>query len=86
MCLCRQVHLRHVVDSRGEGRRRGSVRALLGLHRARHDGVVRLERLDEVLLRLEGRLRVANRLDALAEAVLSDEGDDLRAVLLRPRA
>eukprot|EP00411_Alexandrium_monilatum_P049708 CAMPEP_0175460874 /NCGR_PEP_ID=MMETSP0095-20121207/67869_1 /TAXON_ID=311494 /ORGANISM="Alexandrium monilatum, Strain CCMP3105" /LENGTH=104 /DNA_ID=CAMNT_0016761909 /DNA_START=282 /DNA_END=596 /DNA_ORIENTATION=+ len=44
--------------------------------------MVRREGVDVVLLALERALVGADRLDALAEAVLSDRRDDLCAVLL----
>ena len=76
------VHLRDEVDVGRELLAHGRVNRLLALHRSLHHVVVRLERLDVLVLALEGRLRVGQRLDALREAVLGDQGDDLAAVLL----
>jgi len=53
------------------------VDSLLSLHGGDHNGVVGLEGIHEVRLLGERRAWGANRLDALAEAVLGDCGDDL---------
>mmetsp|Transcript_2963 Transcript_2963/g.6334 ORF Transcript_2963/g.6334 Transcript_2963/m.6334 type:complete len:204 (-) Transcript_2963:23-634(-) len=80
--LLGRVHLRHVVHNVVQGRRVGWVDGLLALGRTEHDCVMRLQRPNVVCLAREGALGVANGLDALAEAVLGNEADDLLAVLL----
>ena len=60
-----------------------SVDSLLCLHCGLHNGVVCDESIKIVFLRFEGASGGAKLLDALAEAVLSNQRDDLTAVLLR---
>merc|ERR1711994_278869 len=78
----RQVHLAHLHTGRVESISIGRVDRLLALHSSEHHCVVRLQSSDVVLLLLEGRLRVADRLDTLAQAILSHQGNDLAGMLL----
>merc|ERR1719409_20238 len=76
------VHLAAEVDRRLEGVSVRRINGLLRLYGRRHHHVVRLQRLDVVLLAAERGLGVANGLDALAQAVLTDLRNDLAGVLL----
>ena len=73
------VHLGPVLDGVLEGLGEADRDLLLGLHGGLHDRVVGLEGVDVVALAGED---LAVVLDALAEAVLADRGDDLLAVVL----
>eukprot|EP00960_Hanusia_phi_P016924 498246-Hanusia_phi.AAC.2 len=65
--------LRNTSDSVVELVALSNIDGLLALHRAHHDAVVSLERVNEVLLLGEGAAGSSNRLDALAEAVICRE-------------
>ena len=70
-----QVHFAKVVNGVVEVVGGGNIEGLFGLHGCLHDGVVGLEGIDVILIRLEDVL-----FDTLAETVLSNEGNDFGGV------
>mmetsp|Transcript_6403 Transcript_6403/g.13826 ORF Transcript_6403/g.13826 Transcript_6403/m.13826 type:complete len:246 (+) Transcript_6403:115-852(+) len=77
-----EVHLAHLSHGSGQRISQCRVDVLLALHGREHDLVVCLECCNEVSLAGKRGLGVAHGLDALAEAVLRHQRNDLAGMLL----